>query len=192
MDTYSLGRYLRETRETKERTLEEAVAALKIRRHILERFEQGDFSTGELSPVQIRFIRNYARFLELDQDLIVQYYEAAISDGKRRKPKRKKRKEARSAPGVPVAPRSITDTPPSLPRVTLGEQRDTAEQQWSRLFNALIMVLVGGAALAVIVFVGVQLFRQPEDTVEPERRAILELSPTCRCCSTTTPARVSW
>ena len=185
MDTYSLGRYLRETRESKEHTLEEAVAALKIRRRILEGFEQGDFSAGDVSSVQIRgFVRNYARFLGLDEDLIIQYYESALSDGRHRKPRKRKR-EAHTDNSALPAQRSITDTPTALPRVTLGEQREASERQWSRLFNTVIMLAVGMAALAVIFFVVVQLLNQPEDTIEPEQRAILgRLPPT----STRTPA----
>jgi cytoskeleton protein RodZ len=67
MDPSALGRYLRESREAKELTLEDAVTALRIRRPILEAFEQGDFSLVE-TPVQVRgLLRNYARFLDLEE-----------------------------------------------------------------------------------------------------------------------------
>ncbi|MCA9903766.1 MAG: helix-turn-helix domain-containing protein, partial [Anaerolineae bacterium] len=68
MDSQSLGRYLRQTREERELTLEEAEEQLRIRRRILESFELGAFDLPNFSPVQIAgFIRNYARFLNLDE-----------------------------------------------------------------------------------------------------------------------------
>lgn len=54
MDALALGRYLRETRETKELTLEDAEATLHIRRRILEAFELGDFTVSGVSDVQVR------------------------------------------------------------------------------------------------------------------------------------------
>ena len=63
MDAFSLGRYLRETREAQERALDDAVHQLKIRRVVLERFEQGVFRQGDLAEVQERgFLRTYARY----------------------------------------------------------------------------------------------------------------------------------
>ena len=41
MDAQALGRYLRETREAKELTLDEAARALRIRQRVLELFEAG-------------------------------------------------------------------------------------------------------------------------------------------------------
>jgi cytoskeletal protein RodZ len=73
MDAHSLGRYLRESRESRELTLDDAVDTLKIRRIVLESFEQGDFNVVDASPVQVRgFLRNYARYLSLDEDLVIQ------------------------------------------------------------------------------------------------------------------------
>src|SRR5215216_2039953 len=79
MDAQALGRYLRETREAKELTLDEAEQALRIRRRILESFEAGEFNIPEFAVIQIRgFIRNYAHYLGLEEDRVVSYYEAAL------------------------------------------------------------------------------------------------------------------
>src|SRR5262245_22442097 len=128
MDAQALGRYLRQSREAKELTLEEAEQALRIRRRILESFELGEFSLPDFSPVQIRgFMRNYAHYLGLDEERVLEYSAAALLEGTRRGRRKKKSKRteqpsasssARSTQsGIPVAPRSITDTNPSLPVV---------------------------------------------------------------------------
>ncbi|MEL6268469.1 MAG: helix-turn-helix domain-containing protein, partial [Chloroflexota bacterium] len=81
MDAQALGRYLRESREAKEIDLQDAVTALKIRQRILEAFERGEFELPELSAVQVRgFIRNYSRYIGLDDDKVLGYYEAALAE----------------------------------------------------------------------------------------------------------------
>ena len=63
------GQFLRSSRESKEIELSEVVAKLRIRQPILEAFEAGDFAATDMSDIQVRgMLRNYARFLELDED----------------------------------------------------------------------------------------------------------------------------
>jgi hypothetical protein len=202
MDAQALGRFLRQSREAKELTLEDAERGLYIRRRVLESFELGDFNISDMSPVQIRgFVRNYARFLGLDEDKILQYYELARLGGgapttvdpggpqpggkygnrqsKKRKTGEQKRNTA-TQPVVPVAARSITDTDPSLPAVpmTLLEQR----RGGSDVFSMLLRVLVALAAVAVIVFVAVQLLDQsnmlPGQNSGPNANILADLPPT--------------
>jgi cytoskeletal protein RodZ len=178
MDSYSLGRYLRETRESLELTLDDAVSTLKIRRRILENFEQGDFSVEGASTVQIRgFIRNYARYLQLDEALIIQYYESA-SLNQRNAGRRRRRRKRDNSESLPAAP-SKTDTDPTLPRVTLGEQREAGRQRITSLLSTFAALLVGVAALAVIFFVVLQLLDDSESFIPEESSDILqELPPT--------------
>ncbi len=147
MNPSALGRYLRESREAKELTLEDAVRALRIRRDILESFEQGEFD-GLDSAVRVRgMLRNYAHYLGLDEERVLQYYEAAIT-GNRRKRRFGRRKTAHAEP---IAPRKITDTPPSLPAVRIQPVQSSGS-----IGNALrniAMFLVSVAALAVIIYV---------------------------------------
>lgn len=183
MDAHALGRYLRESREAKELTLENAVSTLKIRQYILESFERGEFHIAEFSPVQIRgFIRNYAGFLGLDDDLVIQYYESSLHPGRKRrgrKNKRERRNGKRPPQDIPVAPRSLTDTNPTLPRVTMAEERETRQERFLRALNMVMVLLVAVAALAVIVFVVFQLIEQPDNAVESENPGILgQLPPT--------------
>src|SRR5690242_10170277 len=107
MDAQALGRYLRQSREAKELTLEDAERALHIRRRILESFELGDFNIPDSSDVQIRgFIRNYSRYLGVDEARMVQYYDAARSNvgrpGQQRGGKYGEKKKKRETQPVPL------------------------------------------------------------------------------------------
>ncbi|MCS7070403.1 MAG: helix-turn-helix domain-containing protein, partial [Anaerolinea sp.] len=103
MDAQALGRYLRQAREARELTLEDAEATLKIRARTLELFELGEFNLPNFNAVQIRgFLRNYANYLGLEEDRVMQYYDAvllgptkqrgSLIGGARRKNGRKKSK----------------------------------------------------------------------------------------------------
>lgn len=157
MDAQALGRYLRESREAKELTLDDAERALKIRSRILEDFELGQFSFSDASSVQIRgFIRNYARYLGLDEDRVVGYYESARHETEN--PRRRTGKRSTQTLN-PVAPRRITDTNPSLPAIPIVLNRPNRR---SAVLNTLLMFLVAAASIAVIVFVVSQLVARPE------------------------------
>ncbi|NWF71233.1 MAG: DUF4115 domain-containing protein [Chloroflexi bacterium] len=156
MDAQALGRYLRESREARELTLDDAEQNLRIRRRILEQFEVGDFNVSGASPVQVRgFIRNYARYLGLDEERVVLFYEDALHNGQRRGRRARSRRERTPPPRELSAARSITDTNPTLPRVTWAETRPAR----GGLLNSLVMTLVGLAALAVIAFVALQILQ---------------------------------
>ena len=180
MDAQALGRFLRQTREAKELTLEDAEQALKIRQRVLESFELGDFSIPDMSVVQIRgFIRNYARYLALDEDRIVQFYEA-IRTGAVNTPGRRNRKRKRETqPSAPVAARSITDTNPALPAVQIAESK----RGGGGFLSVLVRLLVAVAAIAVIAFVVLQVFQQQNAPTAspsggPEILGTLPASPT--------------
>ncbi|MEZ4670010.1 MAG: DUF4115 domain-containing protein [Anaerolineae bacterium] len=167
MDAQALGRYLRETRENKELTLEEAEIALKIRQRILESFELGQFTFSDATNVQTRgFIRNYARWLGLDEDRVVIYFDSALEEATN--PRRRRKRSTRASqtmPQVPTAPRKITDTNPSLPAVPTMLDRPARR---SSIINALVMLLVAGASLAVIAFVVLQLIGQAQQNLQDD------------------------
>ena len=105
MDPTALGRYLRESRESKELTLEDAVRALRIRRDILESFEQGEFAVMD-STVRVRgMLRNYAHYLGLDEERVLQYHEAALTNTRRR---RRFGRQEKNTQTEPLAPKKIT------------------------------------------------------------------------------------
>jgi hypothetical protein len=166
MDTLELGRFLREHRETRELTLDDAVSALHIRRAILEAFEQGDFALGG-SPVQIRgLLRNYATYLGLDPDQILEYYEAALVYRQRGRGWRRRR---RTEEKPLVAPRRITDTPPAMPAVplvTLADRR-AAASPIRGILGSFLTLLVGIGALGVILYVISQMLGAASAEVAP-------------------------
>src|SRR5215216_4870839 len=150
MDAPALGRYLRETREAKELTLDQAEQALRIRRRILELFEAGEFNIVEFAPIQIRgFMRNYARYLGLEEDRIVSYYEAALVEGNNPKRlsgrkssgKRKDKRDTQSL-ATPLAPRSITDTPPALPPVVIPAPPSTPAAAQPKRRTSIVSILL--------------------------------------------------
>lgn len=74
-----LGRRLREAREAKGSTLEEAEAATHIRTHFLESLEAGDFASFAGGDVQVRgFLRIYARYLDLSPEDVLGRYSAEV------------------------------------------------------------------------------------------------------------------
>ena len=77
--TDELGHILREARETKGYTLREVQDKTRINSRFLEALEMGDFDRLP-TPTHVRgFLRNYARFLSLDPDPLLERYELGQS-----------------------------------------------------------------------------------------------------------------
>lgn len=77
MDAATLGQQLREAREARELTLEDAEQALRIRKKYLVAFEAGDYADLP-GAVQARgFLRNYAHYLNLDDEQVLAQFAAA-------------------------------------------------------------------------------------------------------------------
>ncbi|MGQ9889983.1 MAG: helix-turn-helix domain-containing protein [Aggregatilineales bacterium] len=175
MDALALGRYLREAREAKELTLEDAERTLRIRRRVLEAFELGNFNVIDASPVQIRgFIGNYARYLGLDVERVLQHYEAAKLEEQRRE-RRASRKSAKrqnlTSSQETALPRRVTDTHPKLPPISLMEQADRRARRRAQLLNRLALALVAMVSVGVIVYVAATLLQSPLDAAPPEALA---------------------
>ncbi|MCA9919655.1 MAG: DUF4115 domain-containing protein [Anaerolineales bacterium] len=80
-----LGHILREARETKGYTLREVQDKTRINSRFLEALEMGDFDRLP-TPTHVRgFLRNYARFLGLEPDPLLERYEL----GQLQRPKRR-------------------------------------------------------------------------------------------------------
>ena len=77
-DARALGQRLREAREAKELSLADVEQATRIRLKYVEALEQGDYTS--MTPVQAQgFLRNYARFLGLDLELLLRKNGSSIS-----------------------------------------------------------------------------------------------------------------
>jgi len=100
-----LGSILREAREMKGLTLADAQEETRINARFLEALEEGDFEKLP-TPVHVRgFLRNYARFLELEPDPLLERYEA--QHGQRPLPATSAASQVQQAitPDTPLQPR---------------------------------------------------------------------------------------
>jgi len=164
MDLQAFGQFLREAREQREVSLNDAVKTLKIQRRILESFEEGDFSQGG-SPVQVRgMLRNYARFLRLEEDSVLGHYETALIPPKSSRWAKKTTEETQSVKPV-TQPRRETLT--AIPLSGSGRRNSGPRFAWiGRLFTTLL----GIGLIGIIVFFVGQILNHtppPEGNVQP-------------------------
>jgi transcriptional regulator with XRE-family HTH domain len=130
-----VGQRLREAREARDLTLEEAERATRIRLKFLDSLEQGDHAG--MTPVQVQgFLRNYARMLGLDYDLLLEELEG---DGKSRR---------RKQPPKPVVV-------PSIPRGKIN--------RGGNFLRSIAILIVGGALIMLLIVGGAQLFKYQRD-----------------------------
>lgn len=81
-----LGHILREARETKGLTMQEVQAQTRISNRYLEALENGEYDRLP-TPVHVRgFLRNYARFLGLDPQPLLDRYEYSQTHRSRKSP----------------------------------------------------------------------------------------------------------
>lgn len=81
LDAERLGQQLRDAREARELLLEDVEQALRIRARFLAAFESGDY-TDLPGLVQARgFLRNYARYLSLDEEACLSQFDAIQAGG---------------------------------------------------------------------------------------------------------------
>ncbi len=150
MDAYSLGQILREARESKELEIEDVVASLRIRQPILESFEAGDFEISGVPEIQIRgLMRIYARHLELDEEnILLLYAQMRLALEKGRRGRRGRRRRPAQAP---------VRIPGSTQPLQEFETADRRASGCRSLLRALFLLLFSAAAIAIIIFVTVQL-----------------------------------
>lgn len=167
MDSFSLGQMLRQARQSRDITLERVEQELKIRRFILEGFEQGNFSIADISQVQVRgFLRNYARYLGLDEDLIIQYYESALVPDTRRRARTESRPQAKRS--TQPMPATSTARPDSYSTQPYGGNLAKGKARRRGVLNTLLMAVVAVLALLVVVFVAPSLLSPtPTGTATP-------------------------
>lgn len=149
MDGYSLGQILHEARESSEITIEDAVAGLKIRQPILEAFEAGEFEIAGVPEIQVRgMLRIYGRFLELDEENVLQLYDQmrlALEKGRRRRRRRRMRPQADEG--------ALSSTQP-MQEMQLAERRSST---CGSLLRVLLLLLFSATSLAIIAYVTVEL-----------------------------------
>ncbi len=157
-DAEALGNDLRQAREARDLTLDQAERQIRIRAKYLAALEQGNYSALPTGVQARGFLRNYARFLGLDADLMVSRYDAALQGGRRRgrrsEPRPVERKTSSAAP-------MLSETPSRLPSVvptTAEEQERRKLRSWltTALIALVALILFGG--LLVVASQGLQSF----------------------------------
>ncbi len=149
-----LGHILREARETKGLTLAEVQAETRISPRYLEALESGEY---DLLPTQTHvrgFLRNYARFLGLDPEPLLERYELTQSQ---RKPRQKSVIVDASEPIAPPINAALPDEPVFFNPVNKEVEAGTVPS--GRGFNSeSILRLIIIAALLVMIFLAAQRF----------------------------------
>lgn len=175
MDAYSLGQLLKKAREDRELSLEDAKNKTRIAVSILESFEQGTFQIADLSPVQIRgMLSNYALYLNLDTETILNHYSDTLAAGARR---RRGGQPAARRPAPETRPASETRRPSTDPRRTVGEptqsqrpdnfgtRREKRRRRGRGFLNLLVILVLTLASFAVIALIVAELLqRTPNNT----------------------------
>lgn len=172
MDVYSLGQFLRETRESRGIELTQAVDVLRIRQPILEAFEAGDFAAANLSDNQVRgMLRNYARYLSLDEEHVLRLYDDAKNQKSRRRWRR--RRDDSEYGG------QSRGSPQPMQEIALDERRSGCR---ARLWRSCGLLLFSTLALGIIVFVTLQLIdagdpMTAETAATPTNASVIDSTP---------------
>jgi len=163
-DAETLGSELREARQGRELSLDQVEQQLRIRAKFLEALEQGNYAALP-SAVQARgFLRNYARFLGLDPELMVSRYDEALQGGRRRGRRSEPKRQTQTPPPVNAPPGAATParrtqpmqtiTPTAFPpAMTVPRAERPPRPSWLRTLAIGVVVL---ALLAVVLVIGSQ------------------------------------
>ncbi|MBN1200944.1 MAG: helix-turn-helix domain-containing protein [Anaerolineae bacterium] len=181
----ALGQRLRQAREAKDMTLDDAERITRIRVRFLEALERGDHSI--MSSVQAQgFLRNYARCLGLDADLLLE----EVEPGKRRRHRRGKPDRAPqdalddTQPIEPVRPsrpvvRKVAPRPTTPPPTAQSQPRPRRPRGW---LGNITIVLVSGAIVVGLVLGVTQVidYLADEESSQPSTGIVetLPASPT--------------
>jgi cytoskeletal protein RodZ len=152
-DAQRLGQRLREAREARELTLDATERATRIRAKFLDALERGDYSS--MTPVQAQgFLRNYARFLGLDLELLL----TEMDSGKEGNLRFWRRGQSSALPSEaqPALPRPVVrpvqaSEPPTRRR---RSRRPRARRGW---FGNMMIVVVSGAIVVTLLLGGTRL-----------------------------------
>ncbi len=152
LDAETLGNDLRQARQQRKLTLLQVEQQIKVRAKYLEALEQGQYA---LLPSEVHtrgFLRNYARFLGLDADLIASQYDE-IRQGKRRRSRR----------AAPLSPPPASDDnrangpTPVVPAPARPAPYGTTEEPRRRLWPVLLIAgLIMIPLMGVLVVLGSQ------------------------------------
>ena len=118
-----LGHILREARETKGLTLEEAQEEIRINSKYLAALENGEYDKLP-TPVHVRgFLRNYSRFLGLDPQPLLERYELNLSQQSNSSSRQQKEIDPHQLPPSLTTEQQVFFDPVNM-EVNVGQRRD--------------------------------------------------------------------
>lgn len=161
----ALGQRLRDAREAKELSPEEVERATRIRARFIEQLERGDFSG--MTPVQAQgFLRNYARFLGIDLDILEA--ELTGADPSRSRPARGRRDTQTPVP----APSAVTPTPRVAQRAETPPRR--RRRGW---MTSTLIIALAGTIVVLIVLGATAILNSISEPVDETGASAEDLSP---------------
>lgn len=191
MDAYSIGQMLRHARDDREMTLEDAKVKTRIAVPILESFESGMFDIADLSQVQVRgLLANYASFLGLDTETVLNHYANSLAMANRRRRGRgptgdvtASRRPASDPRGPGANPSKMSEVrrpqtesrraPAGDPTLsqrtdTFGSRREKRTRRGRGFLNFLVIITLALASFAVIAVIATELLqRRPDPLINP-------------------------
>jgi cytoskeletal protein RodZ len=155
-DAELVGQRLRAAREARELTLDQTERATRIRARHLEALERGDYS-GMTSVQAQGFLRNYARFLGLDLDLLL----AEIAEEQGRGRRLGLFKSRPEGPETAAAPDGTRAPAQSRPLPSASSRPAARRRRARRGFLAnIVIIIVAGAIVTGLVLGITRLFDQ--------------------------------
>lgn len=174
-DAEALGQRLREAREAKDLSLEEVERAIRIRARFLEALERGDYSV--MTSVQAQgFLRNYARYLGLDFELLLAELDAEKGRGRRKRREKQPPLEA-PTPVTTTAARSSTVRRLVAPAEPPRSAQTSRQRKPRSLAGNISIVLAAGAVVVGVVLGATLLFNQLTDSPD-DNQSQAEVIPT--------------
>lgn len=135
----TLGVRLRQTREAKGSTLEQAEIATRIRPRFLEALEAGDFSAFPGGEVQVRgFLRIYARYLDLPPDEVLARYDIEVHGVET------------APPGAPAKTQSAPPVRPTTRRAPFRPRSAPASAPRPPVMNLAMLAIVSLATIVLL------------------------------------------
>lgn len=160
----ALGQRLRDAREAKELSPDDVERATRIRARFIEQMERGDYSG--MTPVQAQgFLRNYARFLGIDLDLLASELTGAESKGVLGRTRR----EPQPTPPPAAPPLSMTPRP-----ATRTEDAPRRRRGW---LTSTAIVLIAGAIVVIVVLGATALLNSFSESAGEEGATAVDLTP---------------
>ena len=185
----ALGQQLCAVRHERELSLDDVARATRIRRHVLESIESGEFDPS-LTDMQLRgFLRNYAAFLRLDLDAMLEAYRQMQMNNQNRRFGLFKSRQPEAPTAIPVVP--LHHNPPTPPqpisRVSRGisstalqsQEMNAGDNSGGRsILRMLLGFIMGISLLAVVAIAGLmalgQFLEQETGADNPESPLMVE------------------